>query len=103
MTLRSRLGVAADGAEAGKSGRLCATAVANAACIKAEDEDTGRIYFSNICCKMLDKEHACKPGLYAAAEACQICVAVTPETVVAEIAWLPQTCAYRLRDRGEKP
>lgn len=67
---------------------------------KAEDEDSGRIYFSNICCRMLDKERACCTDYPNRRAHVPDCVSLTPETV-GTIAWLPRTCAYRLREEGE--
>lgn len=66
---------------------------------KAEDEDTGRIYFSNICCKMLDKDRACCTDYGNRRAHVPDCVTLTPETV-GMIPWLPRTCAYRLRHEG---
>ena len=66
---------------------------------KAEDEDTGRVYFSAIRCKMLDGECGrCTDYAHRRAHV-PACVTLTPETV-GEIVWLPRTCAYRLRNEG---
>lgn len=68
---------------------------------KAEDADTGRIYFSNIGCKLLDLDRACCTNYARRREHVPDCVRLTPETV-GDIVWLPQTCAYRLRHE-ERP
>lgn len=68
---------------------------------KAEDADTGRIYFSNIGCKLLDLDRACCTNYARRRDHVPDCVRLTPETV-GDIVWLPQTCAYRLRHE-ERP
>lgn len=68
--------------------------------LKAEDEDTGRIYFSNICCKLLDKDKGCCTSYDNRRDYVPDCVSLTPETV-GDIVWLPKTCAYRLRHENQ--
>ncbi|MDQ4421769.1 YcgN family cysteine cluster protein [Sphingobium sp. DEHP117] len=67
---------------------------------KAEDEETGRVYFSNIRCKMLDGDCGGCTDYKNRRVHVPDCVTLTPETV-GSLAWLPRTCAYRLRDEGE--
>jgi len=67
---------------------------------KAEDEDTGRIYFTNICCRLLDKARACCTRYADRRDHVPDCVSLTPDTV-GDIVWLPKTCAYRLRHEGQ--
>lgn len=63
---------------------------------KVEDEDTGRIYFTNIACRLLDL-HSTRCSNYAdRARHVPDCVRLT-RTAVHEISWLPVSCAYRLR------
>ena len=67
---------------------------------KAEDEDTGAIYPTNVACKLLDIPSA-RCSDYANRKArVPDCVRLTP-TLVDSIEWLPDTCAYRLRADGE--
>jgi uncharacterized cysteine cluster protein YcgN (CxxCxxCC family) len=67
---------------------------------KVEDEDTGRIYATNIACKLLDR-HSCRCSNYRGRKALvPDCVRLTPQTVEG-LAWLPTTCAYRLRAAGK--
>jgi uncharacterized protein len=62
---------------------------------KLEEEDTGRIYFTDVGCKLLDAE-SCRCGDYARRdEKVPDCVRLTPHNV-SRLAWLPPTCAYRL-------
>ena len=66
---------------------------------KAEDADTGRIYFTNICCKLLDKEQGRCTNYAARHNFVPDCVRLTP-ALLDEIPWLPKSCAYRLRHEG---
>ncbi|MDE2578751.1 MAG: YcgN family cysteine cluster protein [Hyphomicrobiales bacterium] len=67
--------------------------------VKLEDEDTGRIHFTDVACALFDSG-ACRCRDYANRQRkIADCIRLTPETVRA-IPWLPQTCAYRLRAEG---
>jgi hypothetical protein len=67
---------------------------------KAQDEDTGQIYPTNVACKLLDRQ-SCRCTNYKARKALvPDCVRLTRDQL-AEISWLPSTCAYRLRGNGE--
>jgi len=68
--------------------------------VRLEDEDTGEIALSNVACRYLClKTHRCTD--YANRQQnVPDCVKVTPENV-AELDWLPHTCAYRLAWMGE--
>ena len=62
---------------------------------KLEDEDTGKIYFTDVACKLLNCESCqCKdyPNRQSIVEDC---LQLTPE-VVPETPWLPPSCGYRL-------
>jgi uncharacterized cysteine cluster protein YcgN (CxxCxxCC family) len=62
---------------------------------KLEEEETLRIYFTDVACKLLDGA-ACRCKDYKNRSAkVEDCVILTPETV-RDTAWLPPTCAYRL-------
>jgi uncharacterized protein len=66
---------------------------------KLEEEDTGRIYYTDVGCRLLDTQ-ACRCRDYANRSAeIEDCVRLTPENV-GEIPWLPATCAYRLLAHG---
>lgn len=63
---------------------------------KVEDEDTGRIWPTNVACKLLDlKTGRCSDYRNRRAHVPD-CLRLTPR-LAAEIEWLPDTCAYRLR------
>ncbi len=68
---------------------------------KIEDEDTGELYATNVACRLLDR-HAgmCSDYKHRHAYVAE-CVRLSANNVD-DIAWLPRTCAYRLRAAGEK-
>jgi uncharacterized cysteine cluster protein YcgN (CxxCxxCC family) len=67
---------------------------------KAEDVDTGKIYPTNIACRLLDRQ-SCLCSDYKNRKAfVPDCVRLTM-TNVDQLDWLPSTCAYRLRAAGE--
>ncbi len=67
---------------------------------KVEDADTGDIYPTNVACKLLDLTSAqCKDYKHRRAFVPD-CLRLTPR-LAASLEWLPDTCAYRLRGRGE--
>ncbi|MCF4097926.1 YcgN family cysteine cluster protein [Maritalea mediterranea] len=62
--------------------------------VKLEDEDTGQIVTSDVHCKLLDP-HSCRCSNYEKRqEIVPDCVKLTPNNI-AEIRWMPVTCAYR--------
>ena len=66
---------------------------------KLEVEDTGRIYFTDVGCRLLDGE-TCRCRDYAhRTKKVPDCVQLTAKNV-GEITWLPPTCAYRLVAEG---
>jgi len=67
---------------------------------KAEDEDSGRIYPTNIACRLLDRDTARCTDYAHRKRHVPDCLRLTPAKVAA-IDWLPLTCAYRLRAEGE--
>lgn len=67
---------------------------------KAEDVDTGRIYFSNIRCRLLDGETGRCRDYAHRRQFVPDCVRLSPQSIE-DIVWLPQTCAYRLRAAGK--
>ncbi len=67
---------------------------------KLEDEDTGEIHFTNVACRLLDVTTArCSDYRHRRAHVPD-CIRLTPRRA-AEAAWLPATCAYRLRAEGQ--
>lgn len=67
---------------------------------KLEDADTGELHATNVACRLLDGATGrCKDYRNRRAYVSE-CVRLTPGNVDS-IAWLPSTCAYRLRAAGE--
>lgn len=67
--------------------------------LKLEDEDTGDIATTRVACRLLDIG-ACSCSAYERrSDFVPDCVKLTPQTV-GDIAWLPDTCAYRLVAEG---
>lgn len=69
--------------------------------VKLEDEDTGAIHHTSVACKLLDWE-SCRCGDYRQRRKfVPDCVRLSLSKL-AEISWLPPTCAYRLRFEGKE-
>jgi len=67
--------------------------------IKLEDEDTGVIITSDVRCKLLDGD-SCRCTDYPNRQRkVPDCVKLTPENI-AELPWIPTTCAYRRLAEG---
>jgi len=67
---------------------------------KIEDEDTGRIYPTNVACKLLDR-HSAQCTDYRRRKAyVPDCLRLTLP-MLKDIAWLPENCAYKLRAAGK--
>ncbi|WP_369602118.1 YcgN family cysteine cluster protein [Hahella sp. SMD15-11] len=68
---------------------------------KLEDEDTGQIFLTRVACRYLDLEcGGCR--VYDQRTRYKAdCIRLTPETLPQIVAWLPATCAYRLRYEGK--
>jgi uncharacterized protein len=66
---------------------------------KLEDEDSGAVHATNVACRLLDR-HTARCTNYRGRKAyVPDCVRLTSSKVGA-LAWLPSTCAYRLRSEG---
>jgi uncharacterized cysteine cluster protein YcgN (CxxCxxCC family) len=66
---------------------------------KLEEEDTGRIYYTSVGCRLFD-EQSCRCRDYPNRQAfVEDCLQLTPENVP-ETPWLPPTCGYRLIAEG---
>lgn len=67
---------------------------------KLEDEDTGRIYHTNVVCRLLDT-HACACTDYPHRSTQNTeCLTLTPK-LARKLRWMPETCAYRLVAAGQ--
>ncbi len=68
--------------------------------VKLEDEDTGKIHFTDVACKLFESG-TCRCRDYPRRRRrVSDCVKLTPENLET-IPWLPPTCAYRLRREGK--
>lgn len=68
--------------------------------IKLEDEDSGEIAYTRLHCKLLDGR-TCRCSDYENRKSkVSDCVILTPKSV-AELKWMPDTCAYRLIHEGK--
>jgi uncharacterized cysteine cluster protein YcgN (CxxCxxCC family) len=66
---------------------------------KLEEEDTGRVYYTDVGCRLLDGT-TCRCRDYKnRSKKVEDCVRLTPDNV-ATIKWLPPSCAYRLLAHG---
>lgn len=67
--------------------------------IKLEDDDTSEIHLTRLSCKLLHVK-SCRCSKYEQRfELMSDCVAITPEKI-AQIRWLPVSCAYRRLQEG---
>ena len=67
--------------------------------VKLEDEDTGEVHYTDIACQLLDGQ-SCRCRDYPnRRRVVPDCVGLTPKDV-AEIDWLPPSCAYRRLAEG---
>jgi len=67
---------------------------------KVEDEDTGRIYPTNVACRLLDLETARCSDYRRRRVYVPECIRLTIGKID-DFAWLPGSCAYKLRAAGK--
>jgi hypothetical protein len=67
---------------------------------KVEDADTGEIHPTNVACKLLDRHSGLCSNYRGRRAYVPDCVRLTSGGV-GRLAWLPSTCAYRLRSEGQ--
>lgn len=66
---------------------------------KIQDKDTGRVFYTNVACRLLDLE-SCRCTDYANRhERVPHCVKI-PVQRIHELPWMPSSCAYRLVFEG---
>lgn len=68
--------------------------------IKLEDEDTQEIAYTKVACKLLDCRTGHCSNYTARKEFVPDCIQLTPEKL-AQIRWLPSSCAYRRLAEGK--
>lgn len=68
--------------------------------LKLEDIDTGEIAYTDIACKLLD-QGACRCSDYRnRQQSVPDCVVLEPRNI-ADLGWMPSSCAYRLIAEGK--
>ena len=67
--------------------------------LKLEDEETAEVYLTRLSCKLLNIGLCQCTNYKKRHEIVTDCLSLTP-TMVQELSWLPDTCAYRLVDEG---
>lgn len=68
--------------------------------VKLEDEESGKIHFTDVACRLLDGD-ACRCKDYPnRSEKVPDCVRLTPASI-GDLNWMPPTCAYRLLADGK--
>ena len=66
---------------------------------KLEDADTGEVYPTNVACRLLDLGTARCADYRHRKAMVPDCLRLTPK-LAAQLEWLPETCAYKLRADG---
>jgi uncharacterized cysteine cluster protein YcgN (CxxCxxCC family) len=66
---------------------------------KLEDEETGAVHATNVACRLLDRHSARCTNYRGRRALVPDCIRLTAANVE-RFAWLPSTCAYRLRAAG---
>jgi hypothetical protein len=67
---------------------------------KLEDEETGKVYRTNVACRLLNRETARCSDYKNRKAFVPDCVQLRPD-LVGQLDWLPATCAYRRVDEGK--
>ena len=67
---------------------------------KLEDDETGELFPTNVACKLLDRRHGRCTDYANRKKWVSDCVQLATGKLEG-LEWLPSTCAYRLRAKGE--
>lgn len=67
---------------------------------KLEDEDTGEVFYTKVRCRYLDEANCRCSDYPRRSQLVPNCISLRPANWE-DLGWLPSTCAYRLRSRGE--
>jgi len=67
---------------------------------KLEDEDTGKVVYTDVACKLLDRDRCRCKHYDERVRHVPDCVELTADKL-AELRWLPSTCAYRRLYEGK--
>lgn len=66
---------------------------------KLEDEDSGRLQYTRVACRLLDVERGCCARYAERRALVEDCLSVRPLTAE-KLSWLPPSCAYRRLAEG---
>jgi uncharacterized cysteine cluster protein YcgN (CxxCxxCC family) len=78
---------------------LC-DACAKCCLYKFQNEATGQLFYTEVACKLLDMGKCRCTHYEDRRELMPTCLVLTP-TLVRQLDWLPETCAYRLVKEGQ--
>tara|TARA_R100000005_G_scaffold93163_1_gene67982 strand:+ start:4125 stop:4574 length:450 start_codon:yes stop_codon:yes gene_type:complete len=68
---------------------------------KLEDADSGEVFYTRVSCRFLDTDTCrCRDYRHRSSLVAD-CITLGPGNIEDALSWLPATCAYRLRARGE--
>ncbi|WP_420858720.1 YcgN family cysteine cluster protein [Marivivens marinus] len=67
---------------------------------KLEDEETGEVVLTRVACRLLDDDSCLCSQYDIRHQFVPECIVLTPKTIIDNLYWLPQTCAYRLVHEG---
>ena len=66
-----------------------------------EDEDSGQLVFTDVCCNLLDTE-SCRCTRYSERKRLvKRCMVITPDNIEECVQFAPASCAYRLLHEGQ--
>ncbi|MGB0496748.1 MAG: YcgN family cysteine cluster protein [Rubricella sp.] len=68
--------------------------------VKLEDEETGKVHYTDIACRLLDCGTARCGNYPLRKQMVKDCVVITPENIDRIASWMPSTCAYRRLQEG---
>ena len=66
---------------------------------KLEDEETGKVYFTNVSCRLFDSENCRCTDYENRKQSMPDCMILSPDNLAA-LAVMPSSCAYRLLQLG---
>ncbi len=67
---------------------------------KLQDEESGEIFYTRVRCRYLDEQNCRCSDYPRRSQLMPNCIQLSADTA-GDLEWLPATCAYRLRARGE--
>jgi uncharacterized cysteine cluster protein YcgN (CxxCxxCC family) len=69
--------------------------------VKLEDEETNELHYTNVVCDLLDLESCSCTKYMERTRLVPECLKLTPQHL-GKLAWMPETCAYRLLSEGKE-